>query len=91
MGILDEMYRQRVDPKRTVRRINIAFGNLQSEEAVTYDLFADVEAEEEERACQEALVAIRNRFGKDAVMRGTSYREGARGIERAHQVGGHHA
>ena len=91
MGILDEMYRQRVDPNRTVRRINIAFGNLQPEEAVTYDLFADVEAEEEERACQEALVAIRNRFGKDAVMRGTSYREGVRGIERAHQVGGHHA
>lgn len=91
MGILDEMYCERVDPKRTVRRLNLAFGNLQPEEAATYDLFTNVEAEEEERARQEALVAIRHRFGKDAVMRGTSYREGARGIERAHQVGGHHA
>lgn len=87
----DELYCEKVDPTRAIRRINIAFGHLEPEEYATYDLFTDIEAEEEERARQEALIEIKQRFGKDAVMRGTSYKDKARGIERTHQVGGHHA
>lgn len=88
---VDALYCEKVDPTRAIRRINIAFGHLEPEEYATYDLFTDVEAEEEERARQDALLEIKHKFGKDAVMRGTSYKEKARGIERAHQVGGHHA
>lgn len=88
---VDELYCEKVDPTRAVRRINIAFGHLEPEEYATYSLFTDVAAEEEERARQDALLEIKHKFGKDAVMRGTSYKEKARSIERAHQVGGHHA
>lgn len=88
---VDELYCEKVDPTRAIRRINIAFGHLEPEEYATYSLFTDVAAEEEERARQDALLEIKHKFGKDAVMRGTSYKEKARGIERAHQVGGHHA
>lgn len=88
---LDDLYHEKVDQNRPIRRINIAFGNLESEESVTYDLFSDRDAESEERCRQDALIAIKHKFGKDAVMRGTSYKDKARGIERAHQVGGHHA
>lgn len=88
---VDELYCEKVDPARAIRRINIAFGHLEPEEYATYSLFTDVAAEEEERARQDALLEIKHKFGKDAVMRGTSYKEKARGIERAHQVGGHHA
>lgn len=88
---VDALYCEKVDPSRAIRRINIAFGHLEPEEYATYDLFTDVAAEDEERARQDALLEIKHKFGKDAVMRGTSYKEKARGIERAHQVGGHHA
>lgn len=91
LRIADDLYCKKVDPKRPIRRINIAFGSLQPEECATYDLFTDVCALENERACQDALVAIKHRFGKGAVMRGTSYREKARGIERTHLIGGHNA
>lgn len=91
MAFADELYCESVDPTRSIRRINIAFGALEPEECATYDLFASLDSLEEERARQDALVAIKHKFGKDAVMRGTSYREKARGRERAHQVGGHHA
>lgn len=91
LELFDELFCERVDPNRPIRRINIACGHLEPEEYATYSLFSDVAAEEEERARQDALLEIKHRFGKDAVMRGTSYKEKARGIERAHQVGGHHA
>jgi DNA polymerase V len=91
MGVVDALYCSKVNPARPIRRVNIAFGNLEPEEYTTYTLFTDVQAEESEHARQEALLAIKHKFGKDALMRGTSYKEKARGIERAHQVGGHHA
>ena len=91
LQLFDRLFCEKVDPHRPIRRINLACGNLEPEEYATYSLFDDVAAEEEERARQDALLEIKHRFGKDAVMRGTSYKEKARGIERAHQVGGHHA
>ena len=42
-------------------------------------------------ASQEALLKIKRRFGKNAVMKGTSYREGATGLQRNGQIGGHKA
>lgn len=89
--LFDELYCEKVDQMRPIRRFNLACGHLEPEEYATYDLFTDVAAEEEERARQDALLEIKHKFGKDAVMRGTSYKEKARGLERTHQVGGHHA
>jgi DNA polymerase V len=51
-------------------------------------------AEEEdrrERNMQEALIEIHNRFGKNAVLKGLNFREGATTIERNGQIGGHKA
>ena len=48
-------------------------------------------AEQAERDLAEAVLAVRGRYGKNALLRGTSYREGATGRERNEQVGGHHA
>lgn len=90
LQIVDGMYCEKVDQSRAIRRINVAFGNLEPEGYALHDLFSDPEEESEERARQDAILAIKHRFGKDALMRGTSYRDKARGLERAHQVGGHH-
>ena len=91
LHIFDELYCQRVRHDLPIRRINISCGNLEPEEYATHTLFSNIEAEEEERAQQDALLAIKQRFGKGAVMRGTSYKEKARGLERTHLVGGHNA
>lgn len=91
MAFMDSLFCEMVDPDRAIKRINVSLGHLMPEQHAACDLFTDQEAEAQERARQEALVAIKQRFGKDAVMRGTSLKEKARGRERAHQVGGHHA
>ena len=46
---------------------------------------------EKETQLQQALLAIKKRYGKNAVMPGTSYKEEATGRERNEQIGGHRA
>lgn len=71
-------------------------------EPVQLDLFTDYEAkakEEEERNAkrarerkmQEALLSIKHRYGKNAILKGTSYAEGATARDRNEQIGGHKA
>ena len=40
---------------------------------------------------QEAVLKIKEKFGKNAILRGTSYDEGATARERNAQIGGHKA
>ena len=40
---------------------------------------------------QEALLKIKKMFGKNSVLRGTSFEEGATARERNQQIGGHKA
>ena len=44
-----------------------------------------------EKGIQRAMVEIRNRFGKNAILRGTNFMEGATGRDRNRQIGGHKA
>lgn len=66
------------------------------------DLFTDLEtkqkneAEEQEdlskeRAIQETMLKIQNRFGKNAILKGTNLQDGAMTRERNKQIGGHKA
>lgn len=74
-----------------IRRINVGFGGVLPEDFATMDLFTDVEAEAEERKLQQAVLAVKDRFGKNALLRGTSLKEKATARERNEQIGGHHA
>jgi len=47
--------------------------------------------EEKERKIQEAQIAIKERFGKNAILKGINFEEGATAIERNAQIGGHKA
>ena len=66
------------------------------------DLFTDYEALEKqrqeeqakldkERRMQEAQLKIKQRFGKNAILRGLNFKEGATAKERNEQIGGHKA
>ncbi len=67
-----------------------------------YDLFADydaIEAEQakedaeltKERKAQEAILKIKKQFGKNAILKGLNFEEGATAKERNKQIGGHKA
>ena len=46
---------------------------------------------EKERAIQEAMLKIKHKFGKNAVLKGTNFTEGATAKDRNKQIGGHKA
>ena len=84
------LYEEIVDPNRAVRRVNIAVGELVPEEYAELTLFSDPAADTAEKSLARAEMAVKRRFGKNALLRGTSYRPAATGRERNEQVGGHH-
>ncbi len=99
-----------VDPRRKIRRLNIAVADLATEDAAAgprecteqLDMFTDYEALDRQRAAEDEAIArekqrqlavldIRKKFGKNAILMGTSLMEGATGRERNRQIGGHRA
>ena len=72
------------------------------EEPQQLDMFTDYEALEKqkleeqarldkERRLQEAQLKIKQRFGKNAILRGLNFSEGATAKDRNEQIGGHKA
>ena len=43
-----------------------------------------------ERKRQEAIISLRRQFGKNAILKGLNYGEGATQRDRNQQIGGHH-
>lgn len=86
-----ELFDETTDRSRSVRRLSIGMGGLLPEEHATATLFDDAEAEGREHRLQEALVAVRGKFGRNALIKATSLQEKATACERNNQVGGHHA
>lgn len=75
---------------------------VQEEEYQQLDLFTDYEAkvrekelqkaeQKRERQLQEAVLKIKERYGKNAVLRGMNLEDGATARQRNEQIGGHHA
>ena len=80
-----------VDPKLTVRKLNLVAINLADESHTQYDLFTDVQKQEREKKRLKAELLIKKRFGKNAIVKGMDLQEGATTIERNGQIGGHKA
>lgn len=91
MAAFGDLFDEAVDPSRNVRRISIGFTDLVPEYLSTPSLFSDAEGETAERHLQNAVLAVKQKFGKNALLRGTSYQEKATARERNNQIGGHRA
>ena len=86
----ERLWTETVDPARRIRRINVGLGNLMPEEFATVDLFTDTQADAREHDLASAVVAVKSKFGKNALVRGISLTDAGTARERNEQVGGHH-
>ena len=95
-----EIFDRTVNKSLLIRRITISANNTAYEDSdeVRYDtpdLFDDTRKKEirddKEKKMQDALLDIKHRFGKNAILRGMSFEEGATARDRNNQIGGHHA
>ena len=49
----------------------------------------DADAARRERDIQKTILKLRARYGKNVVLRGMNFKEGATAVERNRQIGGH--
>ena len=86
---MEELYDRIKDKSVPIRRINITFNNVEVETYRQYDLFTDPVTLEKERNMQKAMLNIKRKFGKNAILKGMNLEESATTMERNRQIGGH--
>lgn len=89
---LVELYERLVPQGVTVRRFNLSFAVRPEEEhgAEQLCMFAEeVPSDARDTDRQRAVLSIKRRFGKDAILKGMNLEEAATTRERNHQIGGH--
>lgn len=103
-AVLD-IYERTVDPVLLIRRVTLAACHVLPEQKVAereqfqqLDLFEDAQASqsqqevlEREKRRQQAVLQIRKKYGKNAILKGMNYEEGATAKDRNSQIGGHKA
>lgn len=85
------LYRQIADRYTGIRRIEVCAGKVFPESYRQYDLFSDPEIQDRERRLQKAVLEVKNRYGKNAIMRGSNLLDCSTYIEKNEQIGGHRA
>ena len=101
MGKTLALYDSIIDSSLWVRRVTIVANHVireREKKETNYQqmqLFMEPEADEEkrekERKMQEALIRVKNKYGKNAILKGMNLQEGGTTIERNSQIGGHKA
>lgn len=92
-----KIFDEKVDPKLKIRRIMIDVNHAKREEDLKkelrqlglFDTAQDESELKKERRAEEAILAIKRRYGKNAILKGINFEEGATGRERNAQIGGH--
>ena len=92
MAATTELFDRIANRNLTVRRIIIAANRVVKDQGILQvDLFTDTSKLEREKSLQATMLGIKKKFGKNAVLKGINYLEGATMRERNGQIGGHKA
>lgn len=86
-----ELYYSKVLKNSKIRQISISLGNVLDEYYESYDLFTNIEQLEEERNLQRAIIQIKEKYGKNEILKGMNKLEKATTEKRNTLVGGHNA
>lgn len=103
-AVLD-LFNRIVDENLLVRRINMSANHVINEKEAKQDRYeqlnlfdmitekenVDQEQLKKEKDIQKAVLDIKKKFGKNAILKGMSLQEGATAIDRNNQIGGHKA
>lgn len=103
MDAVMELYQRIMNKRLLVRRINITANNVVDEQTAQaekpyeqIDLFTDYkekkakqQSEQSEKDLQKAMISIKQKYGKNAIIKGMNLQEGGTTIERNGLIGGH--
>lgn len=89
LSYVEQLYRRIVRPGAYIRRITLTYTGVMAEDYQQFDLFSDPEETEKDVKAQRAAISIKQRYGKNAILKGMNLEESATTIERNGQIGGH--
>ena len=91
MDAVEKLYRKITDLHTGIRRVEISANKVLPESYIQYDLFSSPLFQEKERNLQKAVLEVKKRYGKNAIMRGVNLLDCSTYRERNNQIGGHKA
>ena len=86
-----DLFDRTTDKHTPIRRLGITFADVCDEGCEGYDLFTDFDAVKRERERERAVLGIMDKYGKNAVLRGTNHLDCGTQKERNTFIGGHRA
>ncbi len=91
MVAFEKLYIKSTLKNLKIRRIGIGFGNVKDEMYESIDLFTDQEQNRKEKDLQRTILEIKNKFGKNSILKGMNLEENATTIKRNKLIGGHNS
>ena len=85
------LYQRSVRKNVPIRQIAINFLHIQPQEKEMYDLFTSFQRVEKEKRIQNTLVQIKNKYGKNAILKGMNVCDKSMAKVRNTLIGGHNA
>ena len=73
-----------------IRKVSISCGGLVPKKGVQLNLFENSDTIENEEKINEAIDEIKNKFGKNSLIKASSLLPDSTAIERNTKIGGHH-
>ena len=89
LSYVEQLYRRIVRPGAYIRRITLTYTGVMTEDYQQLDLFSDPEETEKDVKAQRAAISFKQRYGRNAILKGMNLEESATTIERNGQIGGH--
>jgi DNA polymerase V len=86
---IEKLYKEIINPMHPIRRINITCNSVTQEECHQYNFFVDAVELERNKKIQKAVIQIKDKFGKNAILKGMNLQESSTMQERNNQIGGH--
>lgn len=86
---IEKLYKEIINPMHHIRRINITCNSVTQEECHQYNFFVDAVELERNKKIQKAVIQIKDKFGKNAILKGMNLQESSTMQERNNQIGGH--
>lgn len=88
---LEKLYTEKTSKDYLIRKLTVGLNDIKNEDmiGIQLDMFSNPENNKKEYNLQKAVISIKNKFGKNAILRGMSLEKKATAKIRNKLVGGH--
>ena len=86
---IEDLFDKKVDKTKKIKALGYSFSTLLPEENEHYDLFTDLDEIEKEKKITNSVIKLKEKYGKNSVLKALDYTPKATIRERNTLIGGH--